>query len=299
MPVDDTTTTHLVAPVQGTLLSATTKSGDLTCSSHHHQGVDRVGDGLVVAGRSPDGLVEALQRPIPDALGSASEAELSWLLGVQWHPEETAATDPAQQSLFDALTNLARLRGSRARPGESSGRSRTYGLADPDPSWPERFETEAARIRTALPPSLVSRIDHVGSTSVPGLAAKPIVDIQLSLHAMVPRAAYVDPLVGLGYRWVADAWDDEHEYFSRDAGTGRSFQIHACRAGGEWERRHLAFRDALRADPGTSAAYERLKRELAENHPNDIMAYVDGKTDFVSEVEVRALRTGAGSAIPE
>lgn len=299
VPVDDTTVTHPVTPVPGTLLSATTKSGDLTCSSHHHQGIDGIGAGLVVAGRSPDGLVEALQRPIPDELRNASEAEMTWLLGVQWHPEETAATDPSQQSLFDALANLARIRGSRARPGESSGRSHTYGLADPDPSWPERFETEAARIRSALPAALVSRIDHVGSTSVPGLAAKPIVDIQLSLHAMVPRSSYVDPLVGLGYRWVADAWDDEHEYFSLDTGTGRSFQIHACRAGGDWERRHLAFRDALRADPGTSAAYERLKRELAENHPNDIMTYVDGKTDFVREVEARVLRTGAGSAIPE
>ena len=145
----------------------------------------------------------------------------------------------------------------------------------------------------------MSRVDHVGSTSVPRLAAKPIIDIQLSLHAMVPRTDYVDPLVALGYRWVADAWDDEHEYFSLDDGAGRSFQIHACQAGGLWERRHLAFRDALRADPETRAAYERLKRNLAEHHPNDIFAYVDGKTGFVSEVEARALRTGAGSAIPE
>jgi len=299
VPVDDTTTTHPVTPVPGTLLSATTKSGDLTCSSHHHQGIDRVGEGLVVAGRSPDGLVEALQLPNPEAHRNPSEAELTWLLGVQWHPEETAASDPVQQSLFDALANLARFRGSRAKPGETSGRSHAYGLAEADPSWPARFETEAARIRGALPAPLVSRVDHVGSTSVPGLAAKPIIDIQLSLHTMVPRADYVDPLVGLGYRWTPDEWDDEHEFFSLDEGRHRSFQIHACRAGGLWERRHLAFRDALRGDPDTRAAYERLKRELAARHPNDIMAYVDGKTDFVSAVEAGMLRTGAGSTIPE
>jgi putative glutamine amidotransferase len=117
VPVDDTATTHPVTPVPGTLLSATTGSGDVTCSSHHHQGVDRVAKGLVVAGRSPDGLVEALQRPIPDALGNASEAEPTWLLGVQWHPEDTATTDPAQQSLFDTVVNLARARSTRTGVG--------------------------------------------------------------------------------------------------------------------------------------------------------------------------------------
>ncbi len=114
VPVEDTITTHAVTPVPGTLLSAVTKSGGLACTSHHHQGVDRIGDGLVVAGRSPDGLVEALQRPVPDGLTNISEANVTWMLGVQWHPEETADTDPAQQSLFDALVNLARLRGTRA-----------------------------------------------------------------------------------------------------------------------------------------------------------------------------------------
>jgi putative glutamine amidotransferase len=298
VPVDGTITVHDVEPVPGTLLSATTKAGPIACSSHHHQGIDRVGEGLVVAGRSSDGLVEALQRPLPD-IGDASEAELTWMLGVQWHPEETAARDLAQQALFDAVVLLARLRGSRARPGEPSGRSRSYTLSEPDPTWPAHFEAEEARIRRALPSGLVSRIDHVGSTSVPGLAAKPIIDIQLALQAMAPRTAYVDPLVGLGYRWAVDPWDDEHEYFSRDVGAGRSFQVHACLSGGEWEQRHLAFRDALRADPESAAAYERLKRDLASAHPNDIMTYVDGKTAFIRSVEARALSTGAASWVPE
>jgi putative glutamine amidotransferase len=290
VPLEGSETVHEVTPVRGSLLSAATKSGPLTCSSHHHQGVDRVGDGLRIAGTSSDGLVEAIELPVPDLdTTNVSEAEITWMLGVQWHPEETAETDPAQQSLFDALALLAKGRGSRARPGHSSGRSREYGLVDHDPAWPERFAAEAERIVQALEPELVERVDHVGSTSVPGLAAKPIVDIQLSLVALTPRDAYVGPLQGLGYRWVVDPWDDQHEYFSLDQGGERRFQIHVCLAGGEWQRRHLAFRDALRREPETAAAYERLKRELAAAHPRDIMAYVDGKTPFIREVEARAL----------
>jgi putative glutamine amidotransferase len=289
VPVEGTQTLHEVVPEPGTLLSATTKSGPLTCSSHHHQGVDRVGDGLRVSGQSPDGLVEAVERPLPSLeTTNISEAEITWMLGVQWHPEETAGGDPAQQSLFDAVCNLARLRGSRARSGGTQGRSRDYGLSPYDPSWPAMFDREAARLRAALPADLVTRIDHVGSTSIPGLAAKPIVDIQLSLRALAPRDAYVQTITGLGYRWVADPWDDEHEYFSLDGADGeRRFQIHACLAGGDWERRHLAFRDVLRSDPATASAYEGLKRNLADAHPRDILAYVDGKTSFVREIETR------------
>jgi putative glutamine amidotransferase len=295
VPLEDTETLHDVTPVPRSLLSATTKAGTLTCSSHHHQGVDRVGDGLRIAGASPDGLVEAIELPIPDLdTTNISEGEITWMLGVQWHPEETAATDPAQQSLFDALGLLARIRGSRAKPGEASGRTHEYGFADPDPTWPHAFEREAARIAEALPPDLVTRIEHVGSTSVPGLAAKPIVDIQLSLTSMIPRDVYVGPLRELGYRWIVDPWDDEHEYFSLDEEGKRRFHIHACLSASEWERRHLAFRDALRADPELARAYERLKRELAAAHPRDIMSYVDGKTPFIREVEARASAAADG-----
>jgi putative glutamine amidotransferase len=290
VPLEDTATTHDVTPEPASLLSATTKAGrPLACCSHHHQGIERVGDGLLVSGRSPDGLVEAIELPVPDLdTTSVSEADVTWMVGVQWHPEETAATDPAQQSLFDALANLAKLRGSRAKPGESHGRTHEYALADHDPAWAGQFEGESRRIVDALPADLVVRIDHVGSTAVPGLAAKPVVDIQLSLRAMAPRDAYVEPLRGLGYGWVADPWDDEHEYFSMGRDDGRRFQIHACLAGGPWERRHLAFRDALRADPELARRYEGLKRSLAAEHPRDIFAYVDGKTPFIRDVEARS-----------
>jgi GrpB-like predicted nucleotidyltransferase (UPF0157 family) len=209
------------------------------------------------------------------------------MLGVQWHPEETAGADPVQQSLFDALAQLARARGSRAKPGGNEGRGRSYAIHPYDEAWPAMFEAESARIAAALGEDVVG-LEHVGSTSVPGLAAKAVVDIQVSVRSMVPRSAYVDPLVGLGYRWALDAWTDEHEYFSRDDGGERAFQIHVCPAGSDWERRHLAFRDWLRDHPDDAAAYERLKRALAERHPRDIYAYIDGKTPFIREIEARA-----------
>lgn len=246
-----------------------------------------MGDGLLATGLAPDGLVEAIELP-----NDPDDPNAPWMLGVQWHPEETAGTDRVQQSLFDALVRIARIRGSKARPGEPEGRSRVYGLADPDPGWPAAFDAEAERILAALPAELVSRIDHVGSTSVPGLAAKPTIDIQLSVTSMTPRDAYVRPLEELGYRWALDPWDDDHEYFERDAESSRAFQIHVCAAGSVWERRHLAFRDALRVDPELATAYEALKRELVKTHPRDIMAYVDGKTPFIREVEARVLASG-------
>jgi putative glutamine amidotransferase len=284
VPIEGSQTIHEVRVEPGSRLAAVTKSGPLAAASHHHQGIDRLGEGLEVTGRTEDGLVEAIERIVPDP----EDPNATWMLGVQWHPEETAERDPAQQALFDALALLGRLRGSRAKPGEVEGRSRTYSLSRYDPAWATRYGAEAARIRAALGEQLVS-IEHVGSTSVPGLAAKPIVDIQASVRSMIPRTAYVEPLRALGYHWAIDPWSDEHEYFSRDEANERAFQIHVCRAGSEWERRHLAFRDWLRDHPEDANAYERLKRELAERHPRDIFTYVDAKTGFIRSIEAKAL----------
>jgi putative glutamine amidotransferase len=286
VPVAGTQTIHDVTPEPGSRLSAVTKSGPLASASHHHQGVDRLGDGLAVTGRTRDGLIEAIERIVPDQ----QDENATWMLGVQWHPEETAESDPIQQSFFDGLALLGRLKGSRAKPGQAEGRTRPFAINPYDLAWPARYDAEATGIRAILD-NLVVEMEHVGSTSVPGLAAKPVIDIQVSVRSMVPRSAYVDPLVRLGYRWVLDPWTDEHEYFSRDDDGERTFHIHVCPTGSEWERRHLAFRDWLRNHPEDAAAYERLKRELAKRHPRDLLGYKDGKTAFIREVETRATVT--------
>jgi putative glutamine amidotransferase len=286
VPIADTISTHDVTPVRGSRLSATTKSGVLVCSSHHHQGVDRLGDGLVATGGSPDGLVEAIERRQNDP----DDVELPWVLGVQWHPEDTAARDPAQQALFDGFVTVARWRGSRAKPGETHGRTREYGLSEYDPEWPARFEREVVELRDALG-DLAVRVEHVGSTSVPGLAAKPVIDIQISVATLTPRAPIVEPLVSLGYEHSIDPIEPQHEFFSKGYHHGGSekVHVHVCETDSTWERRHLAFRDELRRDPGVAAEYAALKRRLAAEHPRDIFSYVDGKTAFIRSVEARAL----------
>jgi putative glutamine amidotransferase len=107
IPVDDTEAMHDVRTDPGSLLRATTRAEVLSCSSHHHQGVDRLGKGLRATGRSDDGLFEAIE-PDPH-VGNPT----AWMLGVQWHPEDTAATDPGQQGLFEGLTARARAQVSR------------------------------------------------------------------------------------------------------------------------------------------------------------------------------------------
>jgi len=290
VPLEDTQAMHDVEPAEGTRLSATTKAGTLSCSSHHHQGVDRVGDGLSVSGRSPDGLVEAIERGLLDM----NAPDAGWMLGVQWHPEETAAADPAQQALFDGLVLLAGWRGKRAKPGETEGRTHAYRIVDPDPSWATTFAHEAEAIRAVLPDHIVTRIEHIGSTSVPGLAAKPVIDISLALTSLVPRATYLVPLTELGYVHQLDPWNDDHEYLSREANGADAFHVHACTADGPFETRHLAFRDWLRTHPNDVEAYARLKRGLAAAHPRDIVSYVEGKSAFIASVEARALAEGVG-----
>jgi GrpB-like predicted nucleotidyltransferase (UPF0157 family) len=141
-----------------------------------------------------------------------------------------------------------------------------------DQAWPRMFEDERDRIAAALGPPAV-RIEHIGSTSVPGLAAKPWVDIQVEVSSLRPAAAFVAPLRALGYRHHPD--DDDHEFFDR-----RPYHVHVCAADGAWARRHLAFRDLLRADPAARASYEREKLRLAAIH-DDVHAYTEAKTAVI------------------
>jgi putative glutamine amidotransferase len=107
VPLEDTAAMHDVEPAPGSKLAATNETPSaLRCSSHHHQGIAVVGEGLNVSGRTSDGLVEAIERDTDDG---------AWMLGVQWHPEETAAEDPSQQALFDTLVRLAGDRAVSAR----------------------------------------------------------------------------------------------------------------------------------------------------------------------------------------
>ncbi len=136
-----------------------------------------------------------------------------------------------------------------------------------DVRWPLRFAEEAARIRASLG-ELAMRIDHVGSTAVPNMDAKPVIDIQVSVLSLSPRGWLVPKMVELGYLHVdLGDFDLIYPYFEKPDTWPHTHHLHACEAGGEQERRHLAFRDYLRRHPREASEYAALKKELANVHP--------------------------------
>ena len=108
VPTEGTESMHDVRVAPDSQLMATTRAEVLRCSSHHHQGVDRIGEQLAATGWSEDGLVEAIE-----VIPTDEDDRTRWIVGIQWHPEDTAEHDPAQQALFEAVVNIARIRGSR------------------------------------------------------------------------------------------------------------------------------------------------------------------------------------------
>jgi GrpB-like predicted nucleotidyltransferase (UPF0157 family) len=166
-------------------------------------------------------------------------------------------------------------------------------IVEYDPAWPGMAEAEIGRIRAAVGEAPV-RIDHVGSTAVPGLAAKPIVDLQLAVADVDARSLCVGPLEGLGYLFAPDPASPDFHFFGLPAARPRTHHLHVCRAGSEDERRHLAVRDYLRAHPDEVGRYAELKRGLVTSAPRDRLAYIEGKDSYVSELERRALSWAAG-----
>lgn len=169
-----------------------------------------------------------------------------------------------------------------------------------DRRWAAWFTEEATRVAAALGPR-VRRIDHVGSTAVPGLEAKPVIDLQASLDALEPRDPVEAALAAIGWRHVPlGDFDRVYPWYVRlsddpaaaaaDRAPAR-WHLHLCVAGSAQERDHLAFRDRLRADPGVAAAYRLLKRRLARQHDGRTLASQEGyslaKSAFVRDVLAR------------
>ena len=170
--------------------------------------------------------------------------------------------------------------------------NRHVRVDEPDPGWAAAFEAEAARVREALG-SLALRIEHSGSTAVPGLPAKPVIDIQVSV-AEIDVPELQRRLSPLGYVHVPyPDLVDEYPFFGRPIPGVHTHHIHACVAGGHQEHRHLAVRDYLRAHPSEAEAYGALKRRLAARHREDRDAYIDGKDAYVRSLEARALAWAA------
>ncbi len=161
-------------------------------------------------------------------------------------------------------------------------------VEDYNPEWPALFDAEAALLRGIIGDNLIA-LFHIGSTAVPGLKAKPVID-------MLPVVRDVAALDALGREFAAAGYEAMGEFglpgrrYFRKGGANRTHQLHAYRYDDVRAiTRHIAYRDYMRAHAEARTAYGELKRALAERFPDDIGAYCDGKDSFVKEYERRAL----------
>jgi GrpB-like predicted nucleotidyltransferase (UPF0157 family) len=151
-------------------------------------------------------------------------------------------------------------------------------IAEYDPSWPARFEAESDRVRAALGPTAL-RIEHIGSTAVPDLAAKPIVDVLVTVEDPDDEAAFAPALETAGYELRVR--EPGHRMFRTPA---RDVHVHVWEDSDPEVARYLRFRDRLRASPEDRRAYEQLKRELATREWEDVNEYADAKGELIEAI---------------
>lgn len=202
-----------------------------------------------------------------------------------------------------AATRLSLARQAMAQiwPGfavtESSERPKApLVVVDYDPAWSQDYEHWRQRVASALDCTAL-RIEHVGSTSVPGLPAKPIVDIQVSVADLRDEPRYVSPLQAVGL--VLRSRDEWHRYFRAPADRPRDVHVHVCAAGSQWEHDHLLFRDYLRCHSAACLQYAEAKRANARRWSDDGWAYTEAKTgvilDILEQAKEWAVATGWAS----
>ena len=158
---------------------------------------------------------------------------------------------------------------------------REIKIADYDPDWPKKFETHAKIITDALG-GFALRVEHIGSTSVPGLAAKPVIDILVVVSDSTDESAYLPQLEAAGYvlRVREPDWN-EHRMFRTPE---HDVHIHIYSAGCPEIQRNLTFRDRLRRNTDDRSRYEQTKRELAAKDWSDMNAYADAKTEMIESI---------------
>jgi GrpB-like predicted nucleotidyltransferase (UPF0157 family) len=157
-------------------------------------------------------------------------------------------------------------------------------LAVPNDAWASVYAALHSRLVAALGPGV--RVEHIGSTSIAGIVAKPVIDVLVSVPDIADEAAYVSAIESVGVRMRSRELDIGHVYF-RD-GHPRTLQVHVCAIGSKWERDHLLFRDYLRAQPEVARYYERVKLAAVASYGTDRLAYTEAKGPFIESVLARA-----------
>jgi GrpB-like predicted nucleotidyltransferase (UPF0157 family) len=157
-----------------------------------------------------------------------------------------------------------------------------------DPAWESLFAVEADRLRAALESEAIVGIEHFGSTAVPGLAAKPIIDILIAVHSLArAKTSMVRPIIALGYVYWAENPKPDRMFFVKGMppyGVRRTHHVHITEPNGEMWQRRLAFRDYLRANADEARRYEALKHDLAARYPTDREQYTDAKSAYLADV---------------
>ncbi len=173
-------------------------------------------------------------------------------------------------------------------PTPTQPTQRIIEVIDYQSVWFERYQQEHSSLQLALSTTNLVAIHHIGSTSVAGLCAKPVIDILLEVESLEVLDRETPKLAALGYVALGECGIAGRRYFHK-GGDLRSHQIHAFLAGSFGAQRHLAFRDYLRAFPDIAAAYGKLKREAAKRCNNDITRYCELKNDFIQTHQQLAL----------
>lgn len=152
-----------------------------------------------------------------------------------------------------------------------------------DPAWPSRFEEEKVALEAAIGAWVTGGIHHVGSTAVPGLEAKPIIDILVGVRNLEESRACFEPLAELDYLYAPYLTEAMH-WFCKPDPARRTHHLHLIPTGSERYREELVFRDRLRADPAAAEEYASLKHALADKFENDREAYTDAKAEFIRKL---------------
>jgi len=167
--------------------------------------------------------------------------------------------------------------------------ARKITLVPPQPEWAARFRAEALRLRALLGDNAVA-FHHIGSTAIPGIKAKPIIDILVEVRDLAGVDALDEKMKRHVYLPKGELGIHGRRYFRKGTENQHTHHVHIFQTGDPQCERHLNFRDYLRTHPVEAQAYSRLKESLVRKFPEDIEGYMDGKDGFIKKIEKKALR---------